>query len=107
MGYSVSGRCFESVPDADAAAWSAVIPVLSTGSPPTVSVVEYTGTAWQVATYQGGVLQGVQAAPSIAYGSCSPGDAVADGLALGWLVVGVWAIAWSINVLRRALGWGF
>lgn len=107
MGFAASGRCFDTASDAAASVWSAVGPVVGSGSPPILSVVEWTGSVWQVATYQGGALLSAQSVPSIAFGACSPGDAVADGVALGWLVVGVWAAAWAVNVLRKSLGWGY
>ncbi len=107
MGAQYAGRCFSTAADAAAHAWSGVGPVLGTGSPPVVSVVEWSGTAWQVASYQDGVLVDVVAAPSIAFASCDPADAVLDGMALGWLVAGVWVAAWAVHVLRRALGWGY
>lgn len=107
MGARASGQCFDTAADAAAAVWSAVGPVVSAGSPPTITVVEWSGSQWQSATYQGGTLLSVQAVPSIAFEVCSPGDAALDGMSLGWLVVGAWAIAWSVNVLRRAMGWGF
>lgn len=107
MGAAFAGRCFDTAADAAAAAWSGVGPVVSAGSPPVVSVVEWSGTAWQVSTYQGTAVVGVSAAPSISFSDCNPADAVTDGLALGWLVVSVWAAAWGVNVLRRSLGWGW
>lgn len=104
MGAQYQGRCFDTAADAAAAVWSGAAPVVGSGSPPTVSVVEWSGTAWQVATYQSGALLSVQAAPSIAFGSCDPADAALDGLALGWLVVGVWVAAWALRAMGRALG---
>lgn len=106
MGASAQGRCFDSAASAADAVWSGVGPVVS-GSPPSISVVELGGTGWQLATYQGGVLQSVEAVPSIAFAPCDPAAGALDGLALGWMVVGVWVVAWGINVLRRGLGWGW
>lgn len=107
MGAQYSGRCFDTAADAASAAWSGVGPVVGSGSPPVVSVVEWSGSAWQVASYQGGSLLGVSPAPSIAFAACDPADAALDGIALAWLVAGVWVAAWCVNVLRRSLGWGW
>lgn len=104
MGAQYQGRCFGTAADAAAAAWSGVAPVLGSGSPPTLSVVEWSGAVWQVATYQGGTLLSVQAVPTIVFGSCDPADAALDGAALGWLVVSVWAAAWAVHAMRRAMG---
>ena len=104
MGVQYQGRCFESTADAAAAAWSGVAPVIGPGSPPVVSVTEWTGTGWQVASYEGGALLGVQVVPTIAFGSCDAGAAALDGMTLAWLVVGVWVAAWALRSMGRALG---
>jgi hypothetical protein len=105
MGAQYQGRCFDTAADAASAAWSGVGPVIGPGSPPVVSVVEWTGTAWQVASYQSGSLLGTVAAPSIAFASCDVAAGAADGAALAWLVVAAWAGAWALHQLRRAMGW--
>ena len=38
-----------------------------------------------------------------AFAACDPGAAVADAAVIGWLVAAVWAAAWAVNALRRAL----
>lgn len=103
MGARYQGRCFDSAGDAAHAVWSGVAPVVSTGSPPVVSVVEFTGTAWQVATYQSGAVIAVEAVPTLAFSDCDPVHDVLEGAALGWLVVMVWAAAWAVHMMRRAL----
>lgn len=105
MGAQYHGRCYASADDAAFALWSGVGPVVGTGSPPIVSVVEWGGSSWQVASYQGGSLLGSVQVPSVAFATCDVADAAIDGIALGWMVAGVWAAAWAINVLRTALGW--
>lgn len=106
MGFAFGGRCFDTQADAADAAWSGVGPVVS-GSPPIVSVVEKGVSGWQVSSYDGATLVSAVAVPSVAFGECDPGAMALDGVALGWLVVGVWAAAWAVNVLRRSLGWGW
>lgn len=106
MGWAFGGRCYGTQAEAADAAWSGVGPVLS-GSPPILSVVEKGASGWQVSSYDGAVLVSAEPVPSIAFAECSPGDLAVDGIALGWLVVGVWALAWAVNVLRRGLGWGW
>lgn len=104
MGARWSGQCYSTAEDAAAAMWSGVGPVVSAGSPPIVSTVEFS-TVWQVVTRQNGVVLSVQDAPVPAFVACSEVDAVLDGMALAWLVVLVWAGAWAISILRRPLSW--
>lgn len=102
MGALYAGRCYDTATDAAAAMWSGAAPVVGTGSPPVVSVVEY-GTGWQVSSYQGGALLGTQALPSVGFATCDVAGSTLDGLALGWAVALVWVAAWAISVLRRPL----
>lgn len=102
MGALYGGRCFDTAADAAAAMWSGVAPVVGTGSPPIVSVVEYDG-GWQVSSYQGGSLLGTQGLPSVGFASCDVSGSVVDGLTLGWAVALVWVAAWALAMLRRPL----
>jgi hypothetical protein len=104
MGALFDGRCFDTAAEAAAAMWSGASPVISAGSPPFVSVVEF-GSGWQVSTYQSGSLVSVQALPSVAFASCDVSASLLDGVALGWLVALVWAAVWGISVLRGPLSW--
>lgn len=106
MGALFGGHCYGSAADAAAAMWSGVGPVVSPGSPPIVSVVQQAGGVWQVVTYQSGTVLSVQDASIPAFGSCDVDASVLDGVALGWLVVAVWAGAWAVHVLRRSMGVG-
>ena len=105
MGAQYQGRCYASADDAASALWSGAGPVVGPGSPPVVSVVEWGGASWQVASYQGGTLLQVVPVPSVAFASCDVADSALDGMALGWVVAGVWAAAWAVHVLRTTLGW--
>lgn len=105
MGAQYLGQCYDTSADAAAAAWSGVAPVVGPGSPPVVSVVEWSGTAWQVSSYQDGLLLDVVTAPTIAFSACDVAASAADGAALAWLVVAAWVGAWALHQLRRAMGW--
>lgn len=102
MGALYGGRCFDTATDAAAAMWSGAAPVISAGSPPVVSVVEY-ASGWQVSSYQSGVLLSSVAVPTVGFASCDVAGSALDGLALGWLVALVWVAAWGLSMLRRPL----
>lgn len=102
MGALYGGRCFDTATDAAAAMWSGAAPVVGTGSPPVVSIVEY-ASGWQVSSYQGGVLLASQALPSVGFSECDVSASALDGVALGWAVALVWVAAWGVSVLRRPL----
>lgn len=103
MGALYAGRCYSTATDAAAAVWSGVSPVLSAGSPPSVSTVEFDGAAWQVVTREEGVTVAVVAAPVPMFAECDPADSVRDGLALGWMVGAVWLAAWGVRYLGRVV----
>lgn len=103
MGALHAGRCYDTATDAAAAYWSGAGPVLSTGSPLSVSTVEFDGAAWQVVTRQEGVTVAVWPAPMPMFASCDAGSSVADGVALGWLVALVWVAAWGVRYLGRVI----
>jgi len=58
---------------------------------------------WEVRSYLSGQLVSIVAAPEVSFLACEPSDSVADGVALGWLVLAVWAGAWGVRYLGRAL----
>lgn len=101
MGYLFNGRCFETQADATSAAYS-VAPATLTGGGG-VSQFEFVEGAWVVSRYDNTGLVSQYAAPGLSSASCDPVAIAADASALGWLVVAVWAGAWAINALRRAL----
>jgi hypothetical protein len=103
MGALYSGRCFASGSDAALAYWSGVGPVISSGSPPSVSTVEQVDGSLILVTRQGGAVLSSSMVPAVDFVACDPSDSVKDGMALGWLVAGVWAAAWAIKQLRSAL----
>ena len=104
MGALFGGRCFASASDARDALYSGAGPVISPGSPPVVSVTAFDEVrGWEVLSYRSGDLVSRVAAPDVSFLACEPSDSVADGVALGWLVLAVWAGAWAVRYLGRAL----
>lgn len=102
MAYLVGGRCFAT--SADAADWVFSQTPVSLAADGSFSVLDSVSGSWVVSRYDpAGVLIGQHAAPVPAFAACDPGAAVADASLIAWLVVGVWASAWAINALRRAL----
>lgn len=78
--------------------------MISPGSPPVVSVTAFDEVrGWEVLSYRSGKLVSSVAAPEVSFLACEPSDSVADGVALGWLVLAVWAAAWGVRYLGRAL----
>lgn len=102
MGALLSGVCYGSATEAARVVFSAVGPVAHSGG--SFSAVEETSPdAFSMVTRDSsGVLSSVLL-PTPAFPTCDPAESVADGLALGWLVAGVWALAWGVVVLRRGL----
>lgn len=104
MGALFGGRCFASASDARDAFYSGAGPVIGPGSPPVVSVTAFDEVrGWEVLSYGSGNLLSRVAAPEVSFVACEPSDSVADGVALGWLVLAVWAGAWAVRYLGRAL----
>ena len=110
MGALFGGRCFASASDARDALYSGVGPAIcpgpaiGPGSPPVVSVIAFDEVrGWEVLSYQAGRLLYSSPAPEVSFLACEPSDSVADGVALGWLVLAVWAGAWAVRYLGRAL----
>lgn len=99
MGTLYQSRCW-SDSDAASAVYSSVSPViLSDGS---LVKPAFVGSAWKLQTFTAGVLTSSVDAPAVSLSSCDPALSVADGLALGFLVVGVWVAAYAVTVLKRA-----
>jgi hypothetical protein len=101
MGSLYSGRCFETAADAADVAWSGVGPVVSSGSPPAVSTVEYSG-GWFLVTRDEGIVIASLALEPPAFAVCDPAESVLDGVTLAFAVVGVWAAAWAMRSIGRA-----
>jgi len=101
VGYLVSGRCYDSAPDASTAAFSRVAPSFDGAG--LLHTVESTGTGWALRTYDAGVLSAEVSAPSLSLGSCDVGVAVADSALLSFGVIAAWVAAWALVQLRRAL----
>ena len=102
MGALYSGRCYSTAADAASAMWSGVEPVLSTASPPSVSTVEF-ATGWYLVTRESGAITAAVALPSVEFAACDPGQSVADGVELAFLVVAVWAAAWAVSYLAMPI----
>lgn len=102
MGALHSGVCYPSPSDAARAVFSAVGPVAHSGG--SVSAVEETspGVFSMVTRDAVGVVSTVSLSPP-SFPVCDPVDSVLDASNLAWLVVGVWAMAWGVGVLRRSL----
>jgi len=101
VGYLVGGRCYESQADATTAAYSVAPVTLTSGGG--VSQFEFITGAWVVRTYDGSGFVAEYPAPGLSPATCDPAAIAADASVLGWLVVAVWAVAWGINAMRRAL----
>jgi hypothetical protein len=104
MGALHAGRCYSTASDAALSYWSGVGPVVSTGSPPTVSTAQYYADGWRLLTHQGETLMSSVLLPTPSFAVCDPSQAALDGIAVGFAVVGVWVTAWVISILRRPLG---
>lgn len=103
MGYLVFGRCYDTSAEGQEAYWSSQGAVLA-AAPPSVVVVEKVSGSWVLDEYQSGSLVSSVAAPSVSFASCDPAASVADGVELGFLVVGAWVAAWAFHVLRKPVG---
>jgi len=101
VGARVSHQCFSDVDEARALIYSGTLPtVLPSGD---LQTIEFSGGDWVVQTYSGGVLVDSSTAPSLSLYPCDKTAELADAAALAWLVVLVWAAAWGVAVLRRAV----
>ncbi|ANQ85057.1 hypothetical protein dqs_2019 [Azoarcus olearius] len=81
--------------------WSGVAPVVTPGSPPFITTVEF-DTAWQLVTRQGVAVVQVQPVPDVSFLACDPASVVRDGMELGGMVGLVWLTVWTFVALRRA-----
>lgn len=96
----VNGVCVSSA-DASALYWSAVPPSLDASGTVVVQPDGVGGYAWQ--RWESGALVATAALPAPVFPVCSRAADVADGAALAFGVVVVWAAVFGVMVLRRAL----
>jgi len=96
----VNGVCVSSA-DASALYWSAVSPSLDSSGTVLVQPDGVGGYAWQ--RWESGALVASAAMPAPVFSVCSRAADAADGVALGFGVVAVWAAVFAVMVLRRAL----
>lgn len=102
MGALYLGHCYATAADAASSALSNVAPVLQ-GDPPALIMPSWSGSGWTIARYEGVSLVSSSPVPVLDFAPCDPSQSAIDGLVLGGLVVAVWASAWAISVIRRAL----
>lgn len=100
MGALFSGSCYGSAADAGAAYFASVGPAI-TGAD-SFSAFEYRNSAWELVNYSAGVEVSASVASAPGFASCTLGESAADGITLGFLVLGVWAIAYWGRSLRDA-----
>lgn len=102
MGYRVGRVCHADLAHAEADRWSGVAPDLDGGS---VALVVHTDQGWALNTYTGAplVLQSTALVPTGGFEECSVAEAVADGIAVGWLVGGTWLAVYAIMYLARVV----
>lgn len=101
MGARFDGICYSSATEAASVMWSGVAPVVSPGSPPFVTTLEY-ATGWQVVTRQGGAVIQAESAPLVSFLACDAAEAIQDGMQTGFMVGLVWLTVWIFVALRRA-----
>lgn len=102
MGSRFGGVCYGTNTEAASVMWSGVAPVVSQGSPPFVTTVEF-DAGWKLVTRQAGVVVEVQASPDVRFDDCSTLEPLVDGAAVAFMVAGCWLAAWAFVVVRRAL----
>lgn len=96
----VNGVCVSSA-DASALFWSAVPPSLDATGTVLVQPDGVGGYVWQ--RWESGSLVASAAMPAPAFPVCSRAADAADGVALGFAVVAVWAAVFGVMVLKKAL----
>lgn len=101
MAVQVAGACYGTVAEAVTAFYSRSPAAFDSAGD--LHLAEQSGGVWYLREYTGGVLVAEVVAPVPAFADCGLADAVADAAAISWAVIGVWAAAWAINALRRAL----
>lgn len=101
MGYQYAGSCYSTAAEAAQARWSEASPHIGEG---TVTVPEFVGGAWVLQSYAGVplVLQSSAPLPVGGFAECSAGAALADGMAVGWLVAGAWLAVYAIRLIWKA-----
>lgn len=99
-GAQYSGQCFASAADAALAAYSSVPPVV--GQAGTLYLVEQSGGAWFLNSYESGSLAASYAVPAPAFAPCDPASVLVDGIETGWLVASVLLAAYLMLQLKRS-----
>lgn len=96
----VNGTCVAST-DASALLWSSVPPSLDASGTVMVQPDGAGGYVWQ--RWESGALVASAAMPAPVFAECSRAADAADGVALGFGVIAVWAAVFGVMVLKRAL----
>ena len=108
-GTTFGGRCFASDAEAVDAYYSAVPPNVVSGV--TSYMVQFVKDAgiWKTQSFSRTginpwVLESMQIAPVPMFASCDGSDQqFADGLGVGWAIVGVVVIAWGFNRMKEQM----
>jgi len=104
MGAYYQGRCLTDS-DATRQYFSSIPTVVdSSSSPPSVISVDYQSPDWLLVVRQSGVIVDSYPLSAPSFSPCSFSDSVVDGVALGFLVVGVWLAGYIVPVFLRVLG---
>lgn len=111
MGFLYRGLCHPSISVADDYRYSSESAYTVPLSSSLVQVTSYEKTAgqWQlkVVERKNDGSTNVRFTNKVGgvniYPACDPMDGVADGMAVGWLVVGAMAIAWGANLVRNQI----
>lgn len=101
MGYAVGSRCLDSLADAAQLYFSAVPPQLTDGG---YQAFQLVGDQWHVNTYSTGSGDPVLSSSVLAvhaFPACDNGQALQDGLALGWLTVAPMLAVIGLLYLRK------
>lgn len=101
MGVAVGQVCFSDAATAASAVYSVTSPRLTDSG--ALRLLELVSGAWQVNTYEAGVLVDSWGAPTVALPVCDPGEAVADGVTLGFLAVLVLSAGFAVRWWQRSL----
>ena len=106
LGNRSGSFCYDNNSTAQDAYWSSTPATISTDGR-TVSAPEKVSGVWKIKTVDnpknGSPTTTYFTSPTLTFPICDAAASVTDGLVLGWLVVMVWAAAWSISYLRRVI----
>jgi hypothetical protein len=105
-GFLTLGKCFDTAAQATDAHYGAYVPSVVSGS--TSYTLEYVLQAgvWKAQQYQIGsngvyTLRSTSNAPTLTFPSCDTTQQFFDGMALGWAIVAVMAVAWGARKVRE------